>query len=56
MTLCRTLWNLENHRNIQTVIVLSLLEDDDNQMKKLIGLLVLCIAFSLSAVAQHGGP
>jgi len=31
------------------------MEDDDNQMKKLIGLLVLCIVFSLSAVAQHGG-
>jgi hypothetical protein len=31
------------------------MEDGDNKMKKLIGLLVICFAFSLSAVAQHAG-
>jgi len=42
------------HRNIYIGVVLSQLEDDE-KMKKLIGLLVICFAFSLSAVAQHGG-
>jgi hypothetical protein len=36
-------------------VVLSLLEDGDDKMKKLIGLLAICFVFSLSAVAQQGG-
>ena len=36
-------------------VVLSLLENGDNKMKKLIGLLAICFVFSLSAVAQQGG-
>jgi hypothetical protein len=34
--------------------VLTQLEKGESKMKKLIGLLVICFAFSLSAVAQHG--
>jgi hypothetical protein len=45
----------KTHRYIETQEVLLLSKDGDNKMKKLIGLLVICFAFSLSAVAQHGG-